>query len=472
MLVLLSLSTAALLPSMAAAFSFNFDNTPTQCGNLSLSVTGAGTPPYRVLIVPFGASPLPGNIEARKITEQTFSANATSVSFQLKFPENSQFVAVVSDSTGFGTGGTSGAVTVQTSDDASCFDAQTQVQPLFAFSIVPSGAITQCSPTRIWWDPANVQGTPSFQGAIPGGQSFSVPQGSLTTVAEQGLGFTWRPSVRAGTTLLLLGGDDRGPGTAGSTTYIVGQGDNSCLSDLSPSSTAGSPAGGSYPTSPGDPNPGGKSKPNVGAIVGGVIAGVVGLAALILLFIFWRRRSKFHKQQKAGAVDLLRQDDDDEPHPETSQLPRYYQPEPFIVPDPTVVSSSHGESTAPPSALRPLDARDRRFSHNSATSAGTSTPDGQSAGTSTYMRKSPPPPVFRPVNIVQHEDAGPGENDEPGETIELPPAYTNIKSKAVQRETPGSDASSGTEPGAAGGSELPPPPVTTVEAESRAGERS
>jgi hypothetical protein len=38
---------------------------------------------------------------------------------------------------------------------------------------------------------------------------------------------------------------------------------------------------------------------------------------------------------------------------------------------------------------------------------------------------------MRPVNIIQHDDAGPSEGgpkeeDEP-ETIELPPAYTNIK---------------------------------------------
>lgn len=91
--------------------------------------------------------------------------------------------------------------------------------------------------------------TPTFQGAIPGGQSFSVPEGQLSTVPEQGLGFNWSPSVRAGTTLLLLGGDNRGPGTGGSNVYIVGQGDNSCLNDQSPSSTPGSPAGGSYPTS-------------------------------------------------------------------------------------------------------------------------------------------------------------------------------------------------------------------------------
>lgn len=37
---------------------------------------------------------------------------------------------------------------------------------------------------------------------------------------------------------------------------------------------------------------------------------------------------------------------------------------------------------------------------------------------------------MRLVNIVQHDDAGPSESaprDEEPETIELPPAYTNLK---------------------------------------------
>lgn len=95
----------------------------------------------------------------------------------------------------------------------------------------------------------SIASTPSFQGVIPGGQSFAVPQGNLTTVAEQGLGFTWTPPVRGGTTVILLGGDNRGPGTAGSSVYVVNAGENDCLSDSSPSSTPGSPAGGAYPTS-------------------------------------------------------------------------------------------------------------------------------------------------------------------------------------------------------------------------------
>jgi hypothetical protein len=89
-------------------------------------------------------------------------------------------------------------------------------------------------------------------GVIPGGQSFQVPRGTLTNVTSQGTGFTWVPSVRAGNTILLVGGDDRSPGDAGSTLNNVSPGINpnsSCLNDQSPSSTPGSPAGGAYPTS-------------------------------------------------------------------------------------------------------------------------------------------------------------------------------------------------------------------------------
>ena len=56
-----------------------------------------------------------------------------------------------------------------------------------------------------------------------------------------------------------------------------------------------------------------------------------------------------------------------------------------------------------------------------------------SAPSTSVSRKSPVPPSFRAVNIIQHDDAGPGEpspQEEP-ETIELPPAYTNIKPRTA-----------------------------------------
>jgi hypothetical protein len=50
--------------------------------------------------------------------------------------------------------------------------------------------------------------------------------------------------------------------------------------------------------------------------------------------------------------------------------------------------------------------------------------------TTTTTRKSAAIPQLRPVNIIQHDDAGPSEDlsgEAGSETIELPPAYTNIR---------------------------------------------
>lgn len=142
----------ALLPCLSAAYSFNFESTPVQCGNLSISITGSGSPPYSVLVIPVGPSPLENNTEVRKIAQHNFTGSDTSISFQLKYPEDSQFVAVVSDSTGFGSGGTSGVVTVLAGDSSSCYSISSPVTPSWVYSLAPN-SLTQCSGTRIWWDP-------------------------------------------------------------------------------------------------------------------------------------------------------------------------------------------------------------------------------------------------------------------------------------------------------------------------------
>jgi hypothetical protein len=84
-------------PTLSAAYSWNFKANPEQCSNLTISISGSdGKPPYRVLIIPFGPSPLANNVEARKILDVPFEGNSNTISFQLKYPANSQLVAVVS----------------------------------------------------------------------------------------------------------------------------------------------------------------------------------------------------------------------------------------------------------------------------------------------------------------------------------------------------------------------------------------
>ncbi|CAK5261851.1 unnamed protein product [Mycena citricolor] len=445
-MAILTAVLALCAPLMANALTWSFTNAPTQCANLSVSVNG-GTPPYRILIIPFGTTPLSGGTEVRKILDEAFPGNSPNTSFQLNYPANSQFVAVVSDSTGFGSGGTSVNLQVANSSDSSCFNPNQKSQPTWVFSINPLNSITSCQPTRLWWDPSSnaPQGTPRFEGVIPGGISFDIPVTTETTVPQQGLGFNWTVSLAPMTTVILVGGDDRGFGTAGSSLYIVGnniQSDSSCLNSSSPSSTPGAPAGGvatstssstSTSTSTGSSSPNSSQKSNgsnVGAIVGGTIGGLTGLVALCLVGLFLYRRRRYHDEEKRRPrPDLLNADEGDDGEQSGNELPQFYRPEPFVVPDPTRASlggltederRTSGYLTEEGRPLSGYYAESHAGTHDPSISMSTAT-------RKTGMRQ------MRPVNIIQHSDAGPsqplvgGEDDEP-ETVELPPAYTNIPS--------------------------------------------
>ena len=84
--------------------------------------------------------------------------------------------------------------------------------------------------------------TVNFYGTIPGGTSFAIPQGSLSSNNVTGTGFNWTVDIASGTNILLIGNDDR----VGSGGYvevtIAPYVDTSCLNNNSPSSTAGNPA--------------------------------------------------------------------------------------------------------------------------------------------------------------------------------------------------------------------------------------
>ena len=85
------------LPTFSAAYSWVFDSTPKQCSNVSIAIKGSdGQPPYRILIIPFGPTPLPNNTEVRRIIDHPFEGNSDTTSLAIDYPANSQFVAVVS----------------------------------------------------------------------------------------------------------------------------------------------------------------------------------------------------------------------------------------------------------------------------------------------------------------------------------------------------------------------------------------
>ena len=165
----------------ASAYTWDFTSQPIQCQSVSITIQGSGQPPYSLLLVPSGSSPLPNNIEVRNVQNISFTGTSTTVSFILNYPENSSFVAVVclnrrypllldplaycilhhpqvSDSSGFGTGGTSAPVTVLQSSDSSCYDPNRGIKPLWLFYLDPPNGLTQCETVRWWWDPETVNG--------------------------------------------------------------------------------------------------------------------------------------------------------------------------------------------------------------------------------------------------------------------------------------------------------------------------
>ena len=91
-----SLSIILLFPLLIHAYTWQFTSPPSQCSTVTLSIQGSGgQPPYSLLIVPTGPPPLPNNVEVRSIQTIPFSGTSTTLSFNLNYPENSSFVAVV-----------------------------------------------------------------------------------------------------------------------------------------------------------------------------------------------------------------------------------------------------------------------------------------------------------------------------------------------------------------------------------------
>ncbi len=176
-----SLTFILFFPLLANAYTWQFTSQPRQCQTVSLSVQGSGgQPPYSLLIIPTGPSPLPNNTEVRTIENIPFSGSSTTLSFKLNYPENSSFVAVVrsylsrhifsdicsyhltclqvSDKSGFGSGGASTSVTVLRSSDSSCYNASQATQFAWVYSVQPTGGLTQCESVRLWWESSFVNG--------------------------------------------------------------------------------------------------------------------------------------------------------------------------------------------------------------------------------------------------------------------------------------------------------------------------
>ena len=149
-----------------------------------------------------------------------------------------------------------------------------------------------------------------------------------------------------------------------------------------------------------------------GGVVGALIALVV--TGLVAFWFFMRRSRSALSQQRP--VNVLQ--DDEDGNAEYHGLPQYYVPESYLVPDST--TTGRGTSEAASTHDRPL----------LMSTVTTDVRHPQTPTTSTTTHKSAASPQSRPVNIIEHDDAGPSEDlsgqVEP-ETIEFPPSYSNIR---------------------------------------------
>jgi hypothetical protein len=159
--------------------------------------------------------------------------------------------------------------------------------------------------------------------------------------------------------------------------------------------------------------------------------GAVG-GAILLVSAFWfvRRRLYFAVSQLRPVNVLPSQDDEED---RGHHLPQNYVPEPFVVPDgpdPTTRGKSEPAST-----------------HDLSLSMSTVTADRQRPQTPIAPTT---PTRRRPIRIIQHDDASPSEDlsgqlDTEPETIELPPAYSNIRQlpRQLPRSPPASSSRTG-----------------------------
>ncbi|CAE6420689.1 unnamed protein product [Rhizoctonia solani] len=457
-----------LVLQVAQAFNFTFLTIPAQCEELSIQISG-GVPPYRLLIIPIGQLLTPPEI--RTIIDRNITG--TSDSFIFNYPAASRFVAMMSDATGIGTGGTSAIVAVGgTGTKSDCLQSSASSPQFYLYLDPPQ--LTQCGSANISWGPGPggpPVGQVSLYNIVIGGQS------SAFNIANGKTEIDWTTNIRTNTTIMFVAGDSRGPGTGGSTELLtIGSGSSSCIDASSPSSTQQPPAGGintAGGATPTSTSSSGGGSVNTGAIIGGVIGGVAAIVIILLVMLFFYRRHKHHKNSGTRPMkpDLIDPSEDHQHGGE--ERAGLYEPEPFIMPPPELdleTSSRHSLYTANDDA-RPSMSNAAPGGHARAPSRLSVTTASEFGGippSSHGTRKSGMPPTsFRAVNFIQHDDGGEVTSDtqEP-ETIELPPAYTDFRSKVTDASGSGAGGS-GSGSGAAATTE--PPAATEPPASSSAG---
>ncbi|EPQ60555.1 hypothetical protein GLOTRDRAFT_113163 [Gloeophyllum trabeum ATCC 11539] len=437
------------LPSVAKAFSFSF-GTPTQCDDLTVTWTG-GTAPFQLSFIPvFGT---PRNIS---IPSSAFSDGKGSYQTQVPFESNHKIAVVMSDATGFGSGGVSELIAVGKSvGNKQC----NTTDPGVAFEYQLNTALQQCRPYTFSAYSGAVQPV-TIMGLVPGGQIFYLhpPTGPTS--------FDWVADAGAGTSLIFVMTDSAGRQGGSSDVQIVGiSDDTSCINSNSPTSTANPPSATSATASPTasasttagsgasttSAPPAASTTASSGTVSAGVIAGVViggliaaAIIATLLLFFLRNRRNRWpysarrdsHRLDSVDLAEPVSQQISPYPYtPSTAHMPHSSAPSEAAFFDPRDGTSASypvppmpGHDNASynpyaPSTASQLETpvttegsrRQRHQSQHSMSSAGRR--KAAMAGVTSYQ----PPPRF-----ILHNDLEEIMPDENG-VVELPPQYSEAR---------------------------------------------
>ncbi|EUC62404.1 alphaherpesvirus glycoprotein E domain protein, putative [Rhizoctonia solani AG-3 Rhs1AP] len=380
-------------------------------------------PPFVVRMVAFGLAPLAFNISSDSWNAASLTG---SYSFTVPWPEGTQFLSVMDDGFGLGTGGISGIQTVKSSSNSTCINPGI-TEPSHIFDIYSS--FVQCSQVSMnWTEPATSR--TRIAGLVPNGVAFQ-----LDAPLTDSKSTTWDLNIEAGTAFVLIYNDGSGNGLASSLLQSLGGSNTKCLaSGAYPSATAsqtgvaqvtvtGTPVpsntASSIPTS--EPN-NSNSRSKLGPILGAVF-GALALFSALGLGVWITLRKRRRKRVVPQALELAKGDFDaantrsnpqsDRNHSSTSP----YHPQgavilPFVLP----YNGSHRQEDAPrkrPIRRETVDSSDSSQVYMTGTSVSQSTPGFRGDADDEPM-------------IIRHEDAGIIVPSRTREVIELPPGYDQL----------------------------------------------
>ncbi|KAF5355845.1 hypothetical protein D9756_004124 [Leucocoprinus leucothites] len=289
---------ALLLAPLVTAFSFSV-GAPTECDSLDISWSG-GSGPFFLHLIPVFSVPTNISIPANAVNDGQGSFSIS----QLPIAQGKEFLLVMSDATGFATGGTTSVLTVGPSKGGKCSTAE----PTVAFSFQLNSALAQCQPYVFSGYPAATLPVSIF-GIIPSGTSFALhPPAGATS-------FSWNANVERGTSIIFMMTDAAGrQGGASDLMVVANSNDRSCLNGLSPSSTSAvsttaneqttkkptkTATSSSETPSASSSAPASSGGSSAGAIAGTVIGALLFLAVVITLGLFFLRKRREAKQLPA-----------------------------------------------------------------------------------------------------------------------------------------------------------------------------